>query len=568
MLGIGMLFAPHVQLLRASAGTEDYMKMKQITLLFLVAILLIPVAATAGVMSPARMVLVDGDVMFRTPDDDEWLPVAMNTPLDEGDALWVSAGSKTEIQFADGSIVRVDGDSQLDLIAIEEDFTHLHLASGRLYLRTALKTANNSLQIDADDTTVLPDARTRLRIDMLANRQEDVSIFKGSAYVEGNGNRTKVRAGEHIALEDGHSELLPLNPPDSWEKWNSERDRSQSRTTAESNLPDELLTYSAELQTHGTWVQAPQYGLVWRPTVILSDDWAPYRSGRWIWKGDDYVWISSEKWGWAPYHFGRWAVVSGFGWCWVPPARGDIYWGPGYVGWYRSDSHVGWTPLAPGETFFVRRNYGRHSVNGASGTVNTAPVIYKNRAVQGGFSLVLKNDFLRGRAHFQQMAHSKDAAISLSTGSSRLELIRETRMPIITQTPPLVAPPSIQRRDTRELQARFPRVTSEAQKQHRPQSSIMTPTPAVPPENRTTAPVVSRQDDNRQHTLPTEPSQVSPGRRIQSAFPAPADKHASPPASHHRDGASGSDNKSGNVRQKKVWKVTTSEKRAEKGHVE
>jgi hypothetical protein len=548
---------------------EDYMKIKRITLLFLAAMLLIPGAVLAGVMSPARIVLVDGDVMFRTPDDNEWLPVVMNTPLDEGDALWVSAGSKAEIQIADGSIIRVDGDSQLDLIAIEENFTHLHLASGRLYLRTALKTANNSLQIDADDTTVLPDARTRLRIDMLANRQEDVSIFKGSAYVEGNGNRTRVRAGEHIALEEGHSELLPLNQPDSWEKWNSERDRSQSRTTAEANLPDELQTFSAELQSHGVWLQAPEYGLVWRPTVILSDDWAPYRSGRWIWKGDEYVWISSENWGWAPYHFGRWAVVSGFGWCWVPPARGDIYWGPGYVGWYRTDSHVGWTPLAPGEPFYGRRNYGRHSDNIASGTVNTAPVIYKNRAAHGGFSLVLKNDFLRGRAHFQQPSHSKDTSVTVSPGSPRLERIREARIPIITQTPPGVAPPSIQRRDTRELQARFPRVAPDAQKQRRPQSTLVTTTPPTAPENRTSAPVVSRQDDNRQHlTLPTEPSQRSPGRRDQATFPSPVDKHASPPASHHRDGASGPDNKSKNVGQKQVWKVTTSEKRAEKGQRE
>ena len=197
--------------------------MKPSILLFLAVILIIPSVCTAGVIGPARITMINGDVMFHTPDSGEWLPVSVNTPLDEGDSLWTSSGSRAEIQLADSSLVRIDSGSQLYLIADEDNFTHLHLASGRLYLRTSPNTGSNSLQIDADDTTVLPEARTRLRIDMLPNGQEDVSIFKGTAYVEGNGNRTQVRAGDHIALEEGHSELLPLNPPDNWEKWNRDR---------------------------------------------------------------------------------------------------------------------------------------------------------------------------------------------------------------------------------------------------------------------------------------------------------------------------------------------------------
>ena len=191
--------------------------MKRIILIILAAALTIPAMSMAGGISPARVLLVDGDVMFRSPDAEEWLPATVNTPLDEGDAVWIPDGSRTELQLADGTLLRLDGGSQLDLIAIEEGFTHLHLASGRMYLRTSQNAGENALQIDADDTTVLPDARTRLRIDMLPNNQEDVAIFTGTAYVEGNGSRTKVHAGDHLALEEGHSELLPLNSPDSWE---------------------------------------------------------------------------------------------------------------------------------------------------------------------------------------------------------------------------------------------------------------------------------------------------------------------------------------------------------------
>src|SRR6266567_5834 len=132
--------------------------MRQIVLLILMMVLVIPVVAMAGVTGPARVVLVDGDVMFRSPDADEWLPASVNTPLDESDAIWAPEGSRTEIQLTDGTVIRLDGGSQLDLIAVEEGFTHLHLANGSLYLKTSPSADMNALQIDEDDTTVLPEA--------------------------------------------------------------------------------------------------------------------------------------------------------------------------------------------------------------------------------------------------------------------------------------------------------------------------------------------------------------------------------------------------------------------------
>lgn len=506
-------------------------------------LLVMPAAVMAGIVSPARVLLVEGDVMFRSPDSEEWLPAAVNTPLDESDSIWVPAESRTELQLADGSIVRLDSGSELDMISVEDGFTHIHLASGSLYLRTSPNAGKNALQIDADDTTVLPAARTRLRIDMLPNRQEDVSIFKGSAYVEGNGNRTKVRAGEHIALEEGHNELLPLNPPDSWEQWNSDRDLSQSRTiTADSDLPDELRPFSGELAANGSWVRVPEYGMVWRPTVIQYNDWAPYRSGRWVWKGDDYVWVSYESWGWLPYHYGRWAVVGGFGWCWVPPARGDIYWGPGYVGWYHSGNYVGWTPLAPGETFYGYRPYGRHSVNVSTTPVNPATIRYRNRDVRGGLSILLQNDFLKGRTAFQRPANQSAISVAVSLGSPRIKSIRETRMPVIKQTPPRVSPPAI-RQYNRDMRARFPRVA--------PATTPGSPSPA------------RLNDEGRVRTPPPQPNPNFQGHRGETQT-GQTEKHSAPGGTVHQREVTGQRHTPKDVKQKRVWKVTTVEQGSDK----
>ncbi len=518
------------------------LNMKRIILLFLMASLTLPSVVMAGVVSPARILLVEGNVVFRTPDVEEWLPVSVNTPLDEGDAVWIPDGGKTEVQLSDGTVVRLDGGSQLDLIAVEDGYTHLHLASGRMYLRTSQKSGKNSLQIDADDTTILPEARTRLRIDMLANSQEDVSIFKGSAYVEGNGNRTIVRAGEHIALEEGHSELLPLNAPDSWETWNIERDRFQSRTAGTAlHLPEELQSYSGELEANGKWVQVPEYGMVWRP-IILAVDWAPYRSGRWIWKGQDYVWISYENWGWLPYHFGRWAVVSGFGWCWVPPARGDIFWGPGYVGWYRSGTHIGWTPLAPNEIFYGHGQYGRHSVNIATSSISTPNIVYKNRGARGGLNIVLQNDFLKGRVVFQKPSDTGTAALSIVLGSPRIQPVRETRMPIVRQTAPGSNPPPHRYQDNRVLKDRFPPLAPNSEKQRQ------TSAPAV-----RTAPAATR-----------PPVALTPQQ--QSAQPPVRSEH--PPLSPNTSRSQGEARVQGVKptvqKEKKVWRITTTDQKSEK----
>ncbi|MBL0225395.1 MAG: FecR domain-containing protein [Geobacteraceae bacterium] len=513
--------------------------MKRIILICLLFLIALPAWSSAAAIGPARVSYVDGDTLFRAPDSDEWLPAAANTPLDEGDAFWCPEGSRAEIQLPDGSVIRLDGGSQLDLLANEDGFVHLHLASGHLYLRTIQTFRENSLQIDADDTTVIPAARTRLRIDMLENSLEDVAITKGAAYVEGNGNRTRVRAGEHILLEEGHSEVLPLNPADEWEVWNVDRDRSQSRSVKpDSALPDELRGHAAELDANGTWVTVPEYGTVWRPTVIVSDGWAPYRDGRWFWRGDDYIWLSYEPWGWVPYHFGRWAVVVGFGWCWVPPVRGDVYWGPGYVGWYRTGSYVGWTPLAPGEVFYGHRNYGRHSVNITGVSISTSTIVYRNRSNPGGLTVLPHNDFLRGRNAIRQPSRNSSVSVSVSIGSPRIKPLRETRMPIIKQTPPRVAPPRIEHRDSRELRSRFPRVVPEAsaerrrQQQAPPRTSPASPSirPQQDREKKTTYPIVApagrapEKDRQPSQTTPTRRDERRPGERPPQAPSQPATK--------------------------------------------
>ncbi len=435
-----------------------------------------------------------------------------------------------EIQLPEGSVVRLDGGSELHILDNQDDFLHLYLATGSLYLKTAITLSPNFLQIDADDTTVLPSENTRLRLDMLPNSQEDVSVLDGSAYVEGNGNRTRVHAGDHIVLEEERSELLPLNSPDEWEIWNIKRDRATVLSANSGDyLPEELQSYSTELNANGTWVRVPEYGQVWRPTVVVSANWSPYTNGRWVWRGNDYVWIPFDTWGWVPFHYGRWSFVSGFGWCWVPPYRGDVHWGPGYVGWYRSGNHIGWTPLAPGETYYGHGHYGRNSVNITNTTINTTNIVYRNRHARGGLTVVKDSDFLKGRA-IRSSAVKSSIPLSISTGSPRIKPLRETRMPVVRQIPPKDLPVRINKPANRDLRQRFPKVKDE-RGQNRQQQNRSPATPAAATQGQSSpqkvkdGPVHEQRQQSRPIAVPpaTPPGQFSrPEVTTPARKPAPA----------------------------------------------
>jgi len=435
--------------------------------LTLIVLLLVPLNLFAAEFGFARLSLVKGDVQVRIAESDDWLPAAANTPIYEGDSIWSPKGSRAEIQLRDGSVIRLDGRTALNVLQVESDFLQFNLEMGRAYIRTGSK-RKWDMQFDLPESTVRVEDQGRYRLEIRKNGDEEISVFRGSAYVESYGSRTRVKTGEMLSLEGSWADVSPVSPPDAWDRWNSDRDARQARRSAgsEGRLPEELVVYEDELSSSGEWIVTREYGHVWRPTVVASADWAPYREGRWIWRGGEYVWVSYEPWGWAPYHYGRWAVLAGFGWCWVPPQRGDVYWAPGYVGWITTPSYVGWVPLAPGDIYYGRGHYGRNSVNVTNVTnitnitINNRTNVYRNTVQHNAVTSVERNSFVSGRGRYAR--HSGDIfrkeRVVAGRPEPRLES-REIRMPQVRTVPADRLPPkTIVRVPVRELKEKYPRV--------------------------------------------------------------------------------------------------------------
>jgi hypothetical protein len=365
-------------------------------LLSAIFLLCLPVFCHAAELGAARFSLIKGDVQVFTEDTQEWVAATVNFPLKEGDRIWVPAEARSEVHIQGGVYLRLDSQSALDILNLDEESFQFYLQQGHAYINNR-KGGIDHIQVDTPLSSIGCFDSSLVMIDVTDSGATTASVLKGSATAETRGGKTRVAAGNALLLNDDLSaESFPLDRPDAWERWNRKQDLRLA-DTAESlrYLPDELDDYAAELDANGSWVHVAEYGYVWTPRVTVTD-WSPYRTGRWVWIRGDYVWVTYEPWGWAPHHYGRWVYLAGPGWCWVPPGRHAVHWGPGYVGWVHTESHVGWVPLAPAETYYARRAYGPGSINVTINQTIGRPQ-YRNAQVRSAVIVQPRETFLTGR---------------------------------------------------------------------------------------------------------------------------------------------------------------------------
>jgi hypothetical protein len=363
-----------------------------------VILLLVPAYAFSSNYGYMRISLVEGDVQIKTPDADDWGYASINTPVAEGDQVWVPQGGRAELQLNTGTYVRLDHNSALQILSMDKDSSQFYLSQGHAYFFFDAP-RGSVIQIDTPDASTRAFDRAIFRIDMSNQYQyTDVAVYKGYVETENEVGKARINAGQMVLSlgPNTNAEVAPLGPSDEWERWNKMRNDNifARRDGGNRYLPAELRTYSSDLDNYGRWVQVPDYGYVWTPTIVGSS-WSPYRDGRWIWMGGNYVWVAYEPWGWAPYHYGRWSFIINIGWFWVPPVASEVYWSPGYVGWVRTADYVAWVPLAPGETYYGRGDHGRNSVNISNVNIKQVNItnVYKNVYVNNGVTVVNRKTF-------------------------------------------------------------------------------------------------------------------------------------------------------------------------------
>src|SRR5262245_4023117 len=93
-----------------------------------------------------RLAFIDGTVSFHDHAQGGWTQAGVNTPLTSGASLWTEPGARSEISLA-GTRIRMEGATQLDVLALDDAQTRLQLAQGRLDVKSLAMDARQPYEI-------------------------------------------------------------------------------------------------------------------------------------------------------------------------------------------------------------------------------------------------------------------------------------------------------------------------------------------------------------------------------------------------------------------------------------
>src|SRR5579859_5191957 len=358
----------------------------------------------------ARISIITGDVSVQRGDSGERSAAAVNAPVAVGDIVATAPGARTEVQFDSANMVRLASDSEIRLSELSRNRFQFQVGRGTVIF-SVVRDSHAQVEISTPSVSIRPLQRGAYRVSVFDDGHSEITVRVGEAEIYTPRGTEKLRPGQTMTVRGDPSdpEFQTGNAieQDDFDRWNAQRDQSLSRSTSYNHVsPD--IDGAQDLDANGRWVNTPDYGTVWSPTV--GPDWAPYRNGRWVWEDwYGWTWVSYDPWGWAPYHYGRWFWGAGYGWCWYPGLRGvRHYWSPALVGFFGFGGgvgfgvgfgNIGWVPLAPYEVFhpwWGRGYYGRNVFERNFTGINVVST-YRNARYTNAVTSVSSVDFRAGR---------------------------------------------------------------------------------------------------------------------------------------------------------------------------
>jgi hypothetical protein len=334
----------------------------------------------------ARIQRVDGEVAFSdgrpeasTADANaEWANATANQPVSVGDRIYTRDNARTSLAFSGRNFARLNPNTSLDVISLEDRRTQLALREGSAIFDVGYLAPDELFEVATPYGAVDFEQPGIYNLGFDDNGGVLVSVLSGLASVVGQSGSGSISKGELLRLAgQAASELVLsrlnggdagsllddyyryqygdvydgrynnydayLEDPNYFDPYR----RNQSYRYASSSIPG-----INDLDYYGDWQNVDGYGYAWSPRV--DSGWVPYQQGYWT---NDYpygpTWVSSEPWGYAPYHYGRWTNV-GNQWYWVPEAvNASPAYAPALVAFIplSEANQIGWVPLAPGEPY-------------------------------------------------------------------------------------------------------------------------------------------------------------------------------------------------------------------------
>jgi hypothetical protein len=295
---------------------------------------------SAAAESKARIVRlseVQGTVQIDRGAGDGFDKAFINLPVIEGTKLKTGKDGHAEVEFEDGSALRIAPDSEVDFARLTlgddgQKFNTVQLVSGTVYASLHAKKSGGkgegTFQLNFASESLAVDEAAHFRVALDGASKATVAVFKGKVSTTSPSGEVEV-AEKHSATIDlakddsAKKETFVIaknyetDPSDAWDHQQTEyHDRYASSGSSSTSSP---YGYGmSDLNYYGTFMSVAGYGNVWQP-YFIGANWSPFQDGAWAYyPGGGYMWVSGYPWGWMPYNYGNWAFVPRYGWVWQP----------------------------------------------------------------------------------------------------------------------------------------------------------------------------------------------------------------------------------------------------------
>ena len=434
-------------------------------LLTILLVSMLPDLARADPTAPpsrvGRVGFIDGDVSFFTDREEGWQKARMNFPVTGKNSVWTNGPSRAEVRLG-ASAVRLDADTMLDFVVIDDSQTNLYLQRGNLNIRvrgyntrqSAEDTYRDQFRIETNSGSWTLEQNGRYRVESMQDRNETrISVYAGQARFDNGSAQLKVEAGKslRVSASGGASSFAFDRATESvFDRWAEARDQRWDETHqryASERVLSPYMTGYEELDANGDWIDEPEYGRLWTPRVVVSG-WVPYRYGAWSYvRPWGWTWIDEAPWGFAPFHYGRWVQLR-TRWYWAPGQyQHRPTYAPALVGWYgngntsisiRVGSPIGWFPLAPREhfipTYTNSTTYIRNINYITNNTIVTAPTQFRNQGAGG--TVVNQNVVVRGEPVWRSATIGGPSGRMVKPARDPMDSTQDNRQSWVPTAPP------------------------------------------------------------------------------------------------------------------------------------
>ncbi|MCP4148709.1 MAG: hypothetical protein GY757_13260 [bacterium] len=356
----------------------EIMKHYLILLLLVTGFIFLPAGLNAQETAYAHISYVEADSkVIRADNTTE--NVVVNLPVVPGDKIITGEKSRCELQFDNGTVMRLGNNTQLQVTTILADsltthwkITTLHLQKGKIY------TLNKSYNREKFQV-ITPNAAVKLKKNAIAvitvtpEGETDVFSKKGKFRVllgkDSKALKTRtVTSGKGYTVTKNHTFTANAKKDIKFLSWNTYVDKNFDKLhKGISKVPKAIYRYNKAIvyfaekfsSLYGEWVYDDLFGYVWKPAhENFARSHRPFFHADFVTINKQLYVVPQEKWAWAPAHLGTWVWMKS-GWTWIP---GNAFTPGPMQSPFHAGAEFGYSYHYPTFNFWMNRVFGDYDL--------------------------------------------------------------------------------------------------------------------------------------------------------------------------------------------------------------